>query len=196
VRLPTNIPIGAGQAKAESIRTRFSTVEEVTQELVETMGYTQLITPRFPCPYLTADMLTTQDWTQYSNTYAMFKAWWDFYREKLAEVSNMVLQYKNMLVMVDTATKKTLREMAEATQERLSIDKLKERVLENPEYQEVLLELQRYQQAKELVEAKFDSLDKSMAMISRQIEIRKLDLEQNQINSNIPNRGHQVPRGF
>lgn len=194
MRLPQNIPIGAGRSRVESIQTTFSTADEVTQLLVETMGYYPLQPPQYPCPVLDVSMLTTDDWKAYSLNWSMFKAWWDFYNEKLAEVSNQVLQCKNTLTMIETATKKAQRELASATHEKITEARLKEQVLENPEYQAALLELQRYQQAKELVEAKFESLDKSLAMLSRQIEIRRIDLEQTRTGSNIPNRGHYSGR--
>lgn len=188
MKLPSDLPLGAGRLKTESIRTRFSTMAEMTQYLTETMGYVPLNAPQYACPVLTAEMLTTADWKEYTINYAWFKSWWDFYREKLAEISAFVLQYKNMLLIIETATRKTQRELANAINEKLTAERLKERVLENPEYQDTLLELQRWQQAKEMVEAKFESLDKSMAMLSRQIEIRKLDLEQTNISGNLLTR--------
>jgi hypothetical protein len=195
VRLQNNLPIGAGQTAAENIRSRFSTVAEVTQNLRETMGYVPQTTPQFACPMLTAEMMTTVDWNSYSVNYVTFKVWWDFYREKLAEVTNMVLQHKNMLTMIEVRTKKAVREIAEATGEKLTVERLKDRVLENAEYQDVMLELQRWQHAKELVEAKFESLDKSMFMISRQVEIRRVDIEQHRVANNMPTRG-VTPRGL
>lgn len=195
VRLQNNLPIGAGQTAAENIRSRFSTVAEVTQNLMETMGYVPQTTPQFACPMLTAEMMTTVDWNSYSVNYVTFKVWWDFYREKLAEVTNMVLQHKNMLTMIEVRTKKAVREIAEATGEKLTVERLKDRVLENAEYQDVMLELQRWQHAKELVEAKFESLDKSMFMISRQVEIRRVDIEQHRVANNMPTRG-VTPRGL
>lgn len=195
MRLQNNLPIGAGQTAAENIRSRFSTVAEVTQNLRETMGYVPQTTPQFACPMLTAEMMTTVDWNSYSVNYVTFKVWWDFYREKLAEVTNMVLQHKNMLTMIEVRTKKAVREIAEATGEKLTVERLKDRVLENAEYQDVMLELQRWQHAKELVEAKFESLDKSMFMISRQVEIRRVDIEQHRVANNMPTRG-VTPRGL
>lgn len=189
MRLPSDIPLGAGQARAEAIQAHFSTSDEVMQGLKEEMGYVPVPQPHYACPVLNAEMLTTSNWKTYSQNYAMFKGWWDFYNEKLAEVTNCVVQYKNMLSMIETATKKTQRELARATREKLTVDMLKERVLENPEYQAALLELQRYTQAKALLQAKFESLDKSLSMLSRQVEIRRLDLEQVQVGSNMAGRG-------
>lgn len=165
------------------------------QDMMERLGYVSLEQPKTMCPVLTAEMLTTTDANAYTTMFAEFKAWRDFYRERLAEVSNLVLQYKNMLIILEVQTKKVLREMADARQERLSIDRLKEKVLENPEYQDAMLELQRYTQGKELLESKFESLDKSLSMISRQIEIRRIDIEQHRVANNLGYRG-VPPQGF
>ena len=69
-----------------------------------------------------------------------------------------------------------------------------ERLLLNPEYLEVTHELQKYQQAKIYFDARVESLERSLRVISRQVEIRKLDVEQQRTGAGMPGRGRfEVP---
>lgn len=189
LRLPVNLPLGAGQEQKQNIMQKWNTADDVEAEL-HMHGFTAREKPAFACPELTSDSLTTTDSKSYTETYAHLLSWFGYASELYARVQADVLQYKNMRDVLEAEGRKTARELQEASgaTKKPTKEELEDRMLLNPEYQEVKLKLQRYEQAELLFKAKVDSIERSLRVISRQVEIRRLDYEQNRTGGNMPGR--------
>ena len=188
LRLPSTLPIGAGHAAAQNIVQKWDTADDVEGE-IHMRGLVAREKPAFACPELTPDMLTTTDSKSYTETYAHLMSWFGYVSELYARVQADVLQFKNMKDILAAEGRKVSVEVNKGTK-KPSKEELEDRLLLNPEYQEVMLKLQRFQQAKLLFEAKLESIDRSLRVVSRQVEIRKLDQEQSRTGGNMPGRGY------
>lgn len=193
LRLPRTMPIGPGQAAAQTVSQKWDTADDVEAEL-HMKGFKAREKPVADCPELTEEMLTTTDSKSYTETYALLLAWFGYSSELYARVQADVLQFKNMRDILAAEGRKVAREIHEGTKKPTK-EELEDRLLLNPEYQDVMLKMQRYQQAELLFKAKVESIERSLRVISRQVEIRRLDMEQTKTGANMPGRGFQ-PGGY
>lgn len=184
LRLPQTLPIGAGQEKTKKVLQDWDTIDQVQEEM-HLKGLIAKDAPVYACPELTQEMLTTTNSASYTETYAHLLAWFGYASDIYALVQATVLQYKNMLDVLAAEGRRIARETNE---KKLSVSELEDRLLLNPEYQEVMHKLQRFQQAELMYKAKVESIERSLRVVSRQVEIRRLDLEQNRTGANMPGR--------
>lgn len=193
LRLPRTLPLGAGQEVAKTVAQKWDTIDDQLADM-HMKGFISRDAPTFACPEITADMLTTTDSKSYTETYAHLNAWFGYVSEIYAQVQASVLQFKNMRDILEAEGRKVSRALAGDEGDGVKKTKgptkeeLNDRLLLNPEYQDVMLKLQRYQQSELLFKAKVDSIDRSLRTISRQVEIRRLDQEQNRTGGNMPGR--------
>lgn len=192
LRLPQTLPLGAGKAQAQKVSESWNTVDQV-QEEVHLRGLVDHEQPQYQCPELTADMLTTQDSKSYTETYAQLLSWFTYATEVYAVVQSTILQLENMKDILGAESRRNALETIQEGRKKPTKEEFADRLLLNPEYQEVLKKLQRFQQAKLLYQAKVESIERSLRVISRQVEIRRLDMEQHKTQSGIGNRG---PMGY
>ena len=188
LRLPVNLGIGA-QQKSE-IAVRWATFEQV-METVHQLGLSDLVLPEYPVPSVDTQVLTAPDSLQYTELHTKLLSWWQPMAEMTAQIKAGVLQLENMLEEVEAATREALREESKLLpkQERYTAECLKDKVILNPEVTRVKRELQVVLQRKMLFEARLESLERALKLVSRQIELRKLDFEGSRVNSNMPGRG-------
>lgn len=191
--LPASLPMGAGQQQQQQLEQSWDTVEHIHNE-VRAMGFTDLPSPEYECPELTPDKLTTTDSRSYTETYAHLLGWFNFASEKLSEVQARVLQYENMIDVLTAQTRRTAATIAKNAGTKMTVEERHDNLLLNPEYQEISLKLQKYKQAKILLTAKVDGLERSLRVVSRQVEIRRLDQDTSKVVSNMPSR-QPVPSG-
>lgn len=192
LRLPRTLPLGPGQSVAQTVIQKWDTIDDQIEDM-HLKGFVSRDAPPFACPEITADMLTTPDSKSYTETYAHLNAWFGYVSEIYAQVQASVLQYKNMRDILEAEGRRVARTLAGdegggKKTKGLTKEELNDRLLLNPEYQEVMLKLQRFQQSELLFKAKVDSIDRSLRTISRQVEIRRLDQEQNRTSGNMPGR--------
>lgn len=194
IRIPRTIPLGAGEAQTNRIKNHWDTIGAVEAE-IEAKGLVDHARPIEACPELTAEILTGPDSRQYTEIYVLLNAWFTYTGELLAQVRARIIQYSNMQSILEAQTRKTARDISEgAGVKKPSEAEFNERLLLNPEYLEVTHELQKYQQAKIYFDARVESLERSLRVISRQVEIRKLDVEQQRTGAGMPGRGRfEVP---
>lgn len=191
LRLGGKLSLGIGKEGVTTLRQHWDTADQVEVDLAAE-GITDKPRPKFECPELTAEQLTTPDSKSYTETYQRFLSWYEYYNELKAKVQARVLQYTNMLDILSAQTRKQHRELsANMGTKKLTVEEVNDLLTTNPEYQEILFELQKYQQSKLLVDTKVDAIERTLRIISRQVEIRKLDFEQSRTASNLPSRGNK-----
>ena len=191
LRLPRTLPLGAGEEQKNTIQQQWGTAELVEMDIAQ-KGLKDKPQPLFDCPELDVNCLTGPDSKQYTESYVHLLAWFNYSSELLGKVQIRVLQYENMLDILSAQTRRQARDMTEATgHKKPTAEELQDRLLQNPEYLAVLHELQRYKQAKIVLEKKVEGIERSLRVVSRQVEIRRLDLEQTRTSANMPGRGRQ-----
>lgn len=193
LRLPRSLPMGPGQEAVKTIEQKWDTLDEQLEDM-HVKGLISKDAPQFVCPELTPDMLTTTNSQNYTETYVHLNAWFGYTTEIYAQVQAAVLQYKNMRDIFQAEGRKVSRTIAGVEDgdskktKAPTKEELADKLLLNPEYQAVLLKLQRYQQSELLFKAKVESIERSLRVISRQVEIRRLDQDQSRTGSNMPGR--------
>ena len=190
LQLGKKIPIGVGAQEAQSLQRRWDTADESDNRVIGT-GLVDHPKPEFSCPDLDAETLTTPDSNTYTETYVHLLAWFNYSNELLANVQIRVLQYDNMIRVLTAQTRRRQREVSTSSgAKKMTEEELQDLLYTNPEYQDILLELQKYKQVKTLMDAKVEAIERSLKVISRQVEIRKLDIEQQKNASSMPSRGY------
>lgn len=187
LQLPRTLPMGPGQEAKKTISQKWDTIDDQLEEM-HAKGFVSRDPPPEACPELTSAMLTTTDSQSYSDTFARLNAWFGYVSEVYAEVQARVLQYENIKDILEAEGRRINRELNQSETKKPTVQELADRLLLNPEYQEVMILLQRYKQSKMLFAAKVDSIERSLKTVSRQIEVRKLDQENTRVGSNLPSR--------
>lgn len=185
--LSGKLPIGVGEEAAKFIQRKWDTVED-SDQVIAGMGFVDHKLPEFICPELTAASLTTLDSFAYTETYAHLLSWFNYASEGLAYIQARVLQYTNMQAILTAQTRKQQRAFVAGGGKKMSEEEMSDQLLTNPEYQAILLELQKAKQQKLLLDAKVEAIERSLKVISRQVEIRKLDMEQSRTGAAMPSR--------
>lgn len=178
LQLPRSV--GISSKDLEEIATKFNTLEEVEAEIAS-KGLTPRERPAFELPDITPELLTTPDAQQYSVFYAQHLAWRNYIMPQLASASSLLSQAKTQLKLVEQKMRADLQRTNNMLEkkDRLSAAEIETEIETDPTRIEILLVVQKAQQSKATLDAYFEIADKNLAVISRQVEIRKLDIEKN-----------------
>lgn len=189
LRLPVTLALGVGEEQKKTLQEHWNTLGDIETNL-QAKGFVDFKIPDFECPELNEHVLTSPDSKQYTEVYVHLLAWYNFMSECYAKVEAKILQLENMQEILGAQTRKMARDVTEAAgAKKPTVEEMKDRLLLNPEYLEVMHELQQQQQSKVLMGRKVDALERSLRLISRQVEIRKLDIEQQRTATAMPMRG-------
>jgi len=193
LRIPRTLPIGVGEEQKKQVQEQWNTADDVEIGIRE-IGFPDHQTPAFVCPELNVHLLTSPDSKQYTEAYVSLLAWFTFSAEKLAQIQVRVLQYENMQEVLAAQTRQAARDQSDQSGvKKPTAEEMKDRLLRNPEYLEITRMLQRYQQGKIVMGAKVEALERALRLISRQVEVRRLDIEQGRTASAMPGRNQRDP---
>lgn len=177
------IPQGLGvpKTKLTELRDMFTTNEEVEQYLRQ-LGVHDQAQPNFELPVVTVEALTTTNSNEYSALFARQLAWYNYLTPLLANVTVRLLQAKNILDVVEAEIKEGINNENKhlPKKERMGVSEVNTKVTIHPSYQEALLEVQKMTQYKARISAMAEVAERNMAVISRQVEIRRQEIEGNQ----------------
>lgn len=193
-----NIPEGVGLSTGEvhQILSRFATLEDVEKNLAN-MGFpSERPRPKFDLPDITVETLTRFTNDQYSEIYSQLLAWFNYLVPIHADVKAGLLQAQNQLDLVEASVKKRLTDVNKNKNKgegKLSAEEVRTEVLVDPTYQAALLEVQTRKQMLLKLDAYWEIADRSLRVVSRQIEIKKIEFDSSNRDGN-NNRGPFVPR--
>lgn len=188
LNLPENLPIGVGEAEKAAIKSTWSTADTEHAKF-GAAGFLPHAQPKSACPELTVDLLTTKSYSDYTQAYVELLSWFSYASEILARIESHVLELKNMRDILAAQTRRNSRATAAPGEKRPTAQEQDDRLLLSVEYQEVLRELQRYEQARLLYKARVDGIETSLRVISRQVEIRRQEIEGTGSRQNNPPQG-------
>lgn len=177
------IPQGLGAAKTKLVELRdmFTTTNEVEQYLRQ-LGVHDQAQPTFELPVVTVEALTTTNSNEYTSLYARQLAWYNYLTPLLANVAVRLLQAKNILDVVEAEIKEgiNVENKQLPKNEKMTVSEVNTKVTIHPSYQEALLEVQKMTQYKARIGAMAEVAERNMTVISRQVEIRRQEIEGNQ----------------
>lgn len=154
------------------------------------IGFPRLPRPNFTCPTLDPKALSQMNLVEYAETHLRYVAWMNYAENTVAYVKSMLVGVKRQMEELSNRLKVTYATTKNPNTGRpFSVDDRKLLAESNPRYVELLRERTKLESMKELSESQFSALSGTAAVISRHIELRKLDLEHMRGNSNMPGRG-------
>ncbi len=181
----SKVQIGASRAQVSSIEKEWDTYASVEATL-ERLGIPEMKHPDSAMPMLTEEMLTTQDNKSYTGTFCQFQNWTAYVASLLATSEAKLMQYGKML----KAIKAQSRESATAgVTRKITKEEMMERIESTAEYRKIERKQLEEEQLREKLKAAHSHLESCMRTISRQVELRKLEVEQLKLESNMPRRG-------
>jgi len=189
LKLDTTTPMGVGIERRTSIEEHWSTFDAMEQSIV-TLGLGDLRQPQGICPMLTEQIINEPNSANYSDNQQHFISWLNFATELLARVDAQILQYENMLAVLAAETKSSYRQIQAGAEgaKKLTVDELNTKLLLSPEYKKIKHTMQQLQQKRYLLKARVDTLDSDVRLLSRRIELTKMDREATNAANNTSSR--------
>lgn len=193
LRLPAGMDDVGATAEA-NIHKRWEFFDESKEYMENELGIPPPREPNFACPTLTAEDLTEPDAKRYTERYNEFLAWYNYLSEILARHESVALEHK--AEMDDLSA--TLRESYRKNSKKVTrsgeakpppIAEMEDRIQVHPRYVELKQKNLKTSEIIGMLGRKVETLKSSLALLSRQVEIRRQNFEGNNRGSNIQGRG-------
>lgn len=180
--------VGVSESTAKEVEDRWNTINRVNKKLQE-LGMQANEEPEISCPNVTAEALTTPDAQQYTVIYTAQLRWYNYSIRMLAGVKALKLQVDNEMSDIESERRTMFRELDEGKKdkEKMSATEMKDRINQDPHYRGLKMQAQELEQHEIHVKAWAESLERNLAVVSRQIELRKLEMQGGGREANIPN---------
>lgn len=193
LKLPNSLGAPERTPVNKRIHERWDTFSEVTLELQQ-RGFVDCPKPETEFPNLTAKQLTETPNKEYTALHANYLDWFRYIAEAFSNIRALHLQVKNEMedISLDLRNQMRSRPGKKPTAEELDLA-----IGTHARYRELKQLAQRAEQGKMLLETRVDYLERSMRVISRQVELRKIDAGQEGVNNGMPSRNtRQYAAGY
>lgn len=186
--MPLNLPndIGIGQTEAYEIRTAWATMQQVQSRLATKGIVLSETPPPFPLPEVTTTLMS-EDSQEYLRVNAQYLAWLNFILPNLAYIKGCILELQNEKTHIEASYKEQQR-IAGQGSKKIGKEEIQDRITLDPRYIELTQAEQECLQEKYFLDAKIEVLERTLRVISRHIEVKKIDMEINRVSPNIPSR--------
>jgi hypothetical protein len=176
-------------APTQQLHDYWNTYDQAALEL-NMLGFQRVQQPQYTLPLLDPQALTTMNLHQFAETHARYVGWHNYAENTLAIILATLVQIDREIKQL---TGKLYIESAEiknaATGKPYSLDDRKVWVEQNQRLVELARQRTHHEQQKILMESYTTGIGKWAALISRHIELRKLDIESARTGHNMPSRG-------
>ncbi len=186
--------LGPSLSQQHQIQQVWDTIGEVEKELAQ-RGLIPMNPPPFAYPgFITPDQLTQALNADYTTLYAQHLAWYNYTAQLLARVKAFLLGVANEMTDIETTIRKDLRDKNRELEreKKYSIDDIKDAVQLNDRYRSLAIRQQQFEQNKIEIDSHLDCMDRNLKVISRQVEIRRVEQEADRTESAMPHRGREV----
>lgn len=187
--------LGLTDAEQAVIQSEWDTHDAVEKILLEKGFRLERPQPPFECPEITTARLVTASNEEFSELFAQVNAWYEYARPMLAGTRSLLLQVQNTMGDIAEQYRSRIREDEAARQlaprERMTEQGIKNIIVTDELYRQLAIQEQFHQQMKIRLEGEFESIERSLKMISRQIEVRKSEIELNRTEGNMAARNRQ-----
>lgn len=163
------------------------------QDLLIMKGFIDSTRPESEFPNLTGTQLTSTANKDYTALHAVYLEWFRYTSEEFTKLRALVLQNKNEMEDIALEIKRDMRAQPgkKTTEEEINIA-----IGLHTRYRDLKILQQRAEQAKMLLETKVEYLERSLRVISRQVELRKIDAGQGGVQDNMPGRGRSFSGNY
>lgn len=172
--------VGLSEKIAQELHNVWDTFDAVEVVLTK-QGFMPLEKPGHTRPTLSPGTLERTNSTQFTEIYEKFTAWYSYAANLLARIKGGISQIDNEMDILAVKLKyATIEVSRKAGQKRPAKEILEDQVKMDPHYQELMLEKQKLDQQRLIMDSHVESLYRDWRVISRQVEIRRQEIEQNQ----------------
>lgn len=184
--------VGTAQSVAAAVESRWgSTIARVNNRLQQ-QGFYDVTMPDVHCPEVTTDILLTTDVRTYTVAYEGLLRWFNYTGVLYARIRATLLGVENEMDTIASKKRTLLREYnrkLEKTQKKdvVNADEMEDIINEDVVYSDLKLQKQELMQAKIQLEARVEGLERSLRVVSRQVEIRKVESMGGNRAQNMPN---------
>lgn len=187
-----------GEAEAARIRNEWDMGQEVDAYVTNVLGIPPPREPQYACPELKVEDLTTEDNQLYTRVFAQRTSWYGFLSEKKAQHDAKVIGLKAEMERIETNIRQTLRKnstrkTAGGETKAPPGKEMEDQINEDMRYTECKRQLVFHLQILERLNARVQRLDRELRLTSRQVEIRRQELDSNgrspNVRSGMGNRG-------
>ena len=183
--------VGTPASVEQAVEARWSsTIGRVNARMYQ-QGFYDLPIPQISCPEVTTDALMTTDMRQYTVVYEGLLRWYNYAAVLYARCRATLLGVDN--AMGDIAAKKRIgfrqHNQVVTKDQRLSVAEMDDSIDQDPVYNDLKLQQQELQQFKLQLETRVEGLERSLRVVSRQIEIRKTESQSGNRMGNMPSPG-------
>jgi hypothetical protein len=197
-----NLPTSLGMSPKEEdvVAHRWDTLEGVV-DTIGTWGFAEAVGPQVECPMVTADMLLTPDVKQYTTLFTSLLHWFNYANKLKARVMAELLQLENEMSDIAAETRKRLRRENEQrgndtdvrgkkvkVNGKLTALDIDDEIETNLRHRELKIRAQSVKQTKYELDARCEELERSLRVVSRNIEMRKEELGDGRKAENMPGR--------
>jgi hypothetical protein len=182
--------------EAAQLHARWDTADTIEAE-VTSWGFPAVVRPNCVAPSLTPETLTSPDTRHYTVIYTQIQEWHTYTQSVVSRVRIRLLQIKNEMGRIEINIKQRACQDAEHhKQKKPTKEALEDLYQMHPGWVELQLQQQIQDQRRILVDGYLERFDNDLKLISRNIELRKTDLENRGVGNNIPHRGNPPPGGM
>lgn len=191
-----NIPahVGIGLEQEEEIRNKWDTIDEVELNVTRN-GMSPIPMPRHVRPILTHEMLMNSANEQYTEMQMFIKAWKDYVADCYYRIKARQIQCENEMRQIALLVKQEAIKQQfgkkKTDPDYLTKERIGDLVEENPRYSDLVLNMQRLKQEELVIEPTLSALSGDLKIISRVVELRRQEWEENRSQAAQPRQSHQ-----
>lgn len=184
---------GIGATAEEDVHNKWSSFESVEAEL-SYMGFPPVEKPPYSCPNLTPEMLTEATDKQYTAIFVQLGEWYGYVTNVHARIKAILIQIDNELGDLESRLREgTVQASKIEGRKKPTLQEIADTIKKDPRILELTLQKQHHEQKKLLLQSYVGQLERNLKIVSRQVEIRRQDLEHHQVANNMPTRGIRRP---
>ncbi len=175
--LEIETPAGIGLRAEQALHTYWSTIHDVQLALWKD-GFGEMQRPLQQIPQVTAQMLSSASSHDYSTWFMGLSGWQGYISYQINWIDAKLLECVNELEQLKARTRVRMRETPREKGDKKPTDEqVKDAILTNPRYNEVVKAQQELTQRKLLIEPVYEYVKTTLKLMSRSIEGRKLEME-------------------
>jgi hypothetical protein len=192
LRIPSGMA-DVGLTAEAAIHKRWEYYKDVIMYTENELGIAPPKEPDFPCPVLTAEDLTNPDSKTYTERFSEFNAWYVYLSEVLARHEAKQLEFVAEMKDIEASLRESFRRTSQkktrtGESKAPPAAEMEDKILTHARHVELRqLDLRKMETIK-IVSSKVKSLERSLALLSRQVEIRRQSFDGNNRSSSIQGR--------
>jgi hypothetical protein len=176
LKLPPAHELGVAVSAMEQLNNKWNTIARVDAKLAK-FGITEPEEPEVKWQPVTTALLLTNNLTEYTTMYSAQLRWFNYANRLLANVKAELLGVANELKDLAVEARSNIRRNTIDGKKKLTAQEIKDLVENDPNTLELRLREQELEQMNIKLSAWVEELDESRKVVSRQIELRRIELE-------------------